>query len=194
MTIGLFPIVNSFSLNRAVSSARSARWHTGRLKINPAKNRKKDGDKSAAAFLFGRCKTIGLRISGHTAAGIFIDFTEEHKSLGTNSTSTVHTSHAASCKHQRKQVRRSEKFKSEIPRQRSPYAMKCEERSQEETERQERRARGDAWRLAKNILKLKEKDKATFFSPTNGWSPSAIRDKTGGKRICCRLRSEQCTC
>ena len=39
--------------------------------------------------------------------------------------------------------------------------------SHEEIERQERCARGDAWRLAKNILQLKETDKATFFSPTN---------------------------
>ena len=38
---------------------------------------------------------------------------------------------------------------------------------QEETERQERCARGDAWRLAKNICKVKEKEKATFFSPTD---------------------------
>ena len=55
--------------------------------------------------------------------------------------------------------------------------MKFEDRSQEEIERQERCARGDAWRLAKNILKLKETDKATFFSPSNEWSlpaPSVI--------------------
>ena len=56
--------------------------------------------------------------------------------------------------------------------------MKFEDRSQEEIERQERCARGDAWRLAKNILKLKERDTATFFSLTNEWSvpaPSAIK-------------------
>ena len=56
--------------------------------------------------------------------------------------------------------------------------MKIEDRSQEETESQERCARGDAWRLAKNILKLKDIDKATFFSPANEWSlpaPSAIK-------------------
>ena len=41
-----------------------------------------------------------------------------------------------------------------------------------------RYARGYAWRLAKNILKLNEKDKATFFSPTNEWclpAPSVIK-------------------
>ena len=31
-------------------------------------------------------------------------------------------------------------------------------------------ARGDAWTLAKHIFKLKEKDKATSFSPADEWS------------------------
>ena len=53
--------------------------------------------------------------------------------------------------------------------QRSPYAMKFEDRSQEETDRQELCARGDAWRLANKIYELKEKDKATFFSPADEW-------------------------
>ena len=48
--------------------------------------------------------------------------------------------------------------------------MKFEDRSQEEIERQKRCACGDAWRLAKNISKLEEKDKATFFSRTDEWS------------------------
>ena len=38
-------------LNRVVNSARSARLHTGRMKVNPAKTRKKDGDTSAVATL-----------------------------------------------------------------------------------------------------------------------------------------------
>ena len=59
------------------------------------------------------------------------------------------------------------KIQVKLPHQRSPYAMKFEERSQEETERQERCARGDAWRLAKNVFELKETDKATFFLPAN---------------------------
>ena len=43
----------------------------------------------------------------------------------------------------------------------------------------ERCARGDMWRLAKNILKLKEKDKAAFYSPTNEWSlPAPSTKKT----------------
>ena len=43
--------------------------------------------------------------------------------------------------------------------QRNPNAPKCEDRSQEETEWQERCAREAAWRLAKSILNLMEKIK-----------------------------------
>ena len=52
------------------------------------------------------------------------------------------------------------------PHQRSPNAPKFEDRSQEETEWQEQGAREAAWRLAKSVLKLKEKNKAAFFSPS----------------------------
>ena len=52
------------------------------------------------------------------------------------------------------------------PHQRNPNAPKFEGRSQEETEWQERCAREAAWRLAKNIQKLKEKHKTAFFSPS----------------------------
>ena len=45
------------------------------------------------------------------------------------------------------------------PHQRNPNAPKFEDRSQEEAEWQERCAREAVWRLAKNILKLKEKHK-----------------------------------
>ena len=78
-----------------------------------------------------------------------------------------------------------------ILHQRRPYAMIFEDRSQEEIERQERCARGDAWRCAKNVLKLKETDKATFFSLTNEWSlPAPSTMKPRGKRICCRFRRD----
>ena len=50
------------------------------------------------------------------------------------------------------------------PHQRSPNAPKFEDRSQEETEWQEQGAREAAWKLAKSVLKLKEHERATFFS------------------------------
>ena len=52
------------------------------------------------------------------------------------------------------------------PHQRSPNAPKFEDRSREETEWQEQGAREASWRLAQNILKVKEKHKAAFFSPS----------------------------
>ena len=52
------------------------------------------------------------------------------------------------------------------PHERSPNAPKFEDRSQEETEWQEQGAREAAWKLAKRVLKLKEPERATFFSPS----------------------------
>ena len=52
------------------------------------------------------------------------------------------------------------------PHQRSPKAPKFEDRSLEETEWQEQGAREAAWKLAKSVLNLKERDRATFFSPS----------------------------
>ena len=52
------------------------------------------------------------------------------------------------------------------PHERSPNAPNFEDRSQEETEWQEQGAREAAWKLAKNVLKLKEHQRATFFSPS----------------------------
>ena len=53
--------------------------------------------------------------------------------------------------------------------QRSPYTVKFEDQSHEETEGQERCASGDAWTFAKNIFKLKETEKATFYLPSDEW-------------------------
>ena len=43
-------------------------------------------------------------------------------------------------------------------------APKFEDRSQEETEWQEQGAREAAWKLAKSVFKLKEHERAAFFS------------------------------
>ena len=50
------------------------------------------------------------------------------------------------------------------PHERNPNASKFEDRSQEETEWQEQGAREAAWKLAKNVFKLKEHERAAFFS------------------------------
>ena len=52
------------------------------------------------------------------------------------------------------------------PHERSPNAPKFEDRSQEETEWQEQGAREAAWKLAQNVFKLKEQQRAAIFSPS----------------------------
>ena len=72
----------------------------------------------------------------------------------------------------------------------SPYAVKFEDRSHEETERQQRCVRSEAWNLAKNRYKLKEKDKATFYSSAEeSGTPSCGNKRAGGKIVRGRLRS-----
>ena len=65
------------------------------------------------------------------------------------------------------------------PHQRNPNAPKFEDRSQEETEWQERCAREAACRLAESILKLNgETIKTAFFSPSANWylpAPSNLK-------------------
>ena len=58
--------------------------------------------------------------------------------------------------------------------QRSPNTPKFEDRSQEETEWQELGAREAAWKLDKNVFKLKEHERAAFFSsPENRCLPAS---------------------
>ena len=83
------------------------------------------------------------------------------------------------------------KLQVKHPHQRSRYAVKFEDRSQEETERQQRCARSKAWNLAKNMYKLKEKDKATFYSALERMgTPGCVNKRAGRKRVCGRFRSK----
>ena len=75
------------------------------------------------------------------------------------------------------------------PHQRSPNAPKFEERSQEETEWQEQGAREAAWKLAKNVFKLKEHQRATFFSLLEYRCLPASTLKPEEREFFCRLRS-----
>ena len=61
VTFGI-PNVSFISQIRAVNSAISARLHTGRLKVNPAKNRKRMVTKCGGYI--ETCTTVGLRITG----------------------------------------------------------------------------------------------------------------------------------
>ena len=62
--------------------------------------------------------------------------------------------------------------------ERNPCAPRFEERPPEETSRQEDHARKAAWNLAKNTYKLKNADKATFYSPVDIKAPVLVSKNT----------------
>ena len=105
----IFPCVNSISPNRVVNLAISARLHTGRLKVNPAKNRK--GWWQKCSDHVERCTTIGLRISGHSRQNLYrfsrksTNQFDEHDSQKPRS--VMQTS-------EKTKVRRSEQFQSKF--------------------------------------------------------------------------------
>ena len=68
------------------------------------------------------------------------------------------------------------------PQERNPCAPKFEPRTRQETLQQERCARREVWDLAQNVQKLKARDKATFYSPTETWVMPAPSSKKPGER------------
>ena len=62
----------------------------------PSKRSKKNGDQSASGYA-EKYTTVGLRISGHGAAEVFIDFAEELKHTETNPMCSIHKSRFTSC-------------------------------------------------------------------------------------------------
>ena len=108
--------------------------------------------------------TIELRKSRYGAAGALIDFTEEIKHTETNPMCSIHKSRRTSC-WRWDQNSSFGMICPGDPHQRNPNASKFEDRSQEETERQERCAREAAWKLAKNFfLKKKQEEKFKLHS------------------------------
>ena len=155
---------------------KSGLTHTARLTNNLARSLKKNGDKSAVATL-----KITPRLGGVCQD---MELPKSTTILRKNSNILK----PIRCVKFTKAVLRHAYIRDQNPslgmicqgdpHQRSPNAPKFEDRSQEETEWQERCAREAAWRLAKSILKLDEKNKATFFTPSEKWclpAPSTVK-------------------
>ena len=70
------------------------------------------------------------------------------------------------------------------PHERNPCAPKFEERTPEETSRQEEYARKAAWNLARKIKMLKAEDKATFYSPVKNQGTGASLQKHRRTYVC----------
>ena len=93
-------------------------------------------------------------MSRYGAAEVLIDFTEEVKHMETNPMCQF-TKAVARHANIREQNPSPGMMCPGDPHQRNPNAPNLEDRSQEETEWQERWAREAAWMLARHILKLK---------------------------------------
>ena len=147
-----------------------------RVEEQPSKSYQKKGDKSAVTML-KETKNFG---------SVFQDVEPPKSSSTLRKSLTMRK--LTRCVRFIKAVLRDAKIRDQNPslnkicpvdpHQRSPNAPKFEDRSQEETEWQGHWAREAAWKLVKKIVKLNEKPKATFFSPTEKWclpSPSKIK-------------------
>ena len=101
-----------------------------------------------------------MRISRHDAAEA--NLTEELRHAEANPTCEIHKGYSRYTKIRDKNPSLGYICPGD-PHRRSPNAPKFEDRSLEETEWQEQGAREAAWKLAKNVLKLKEHQRAAFF-------------------------------
>ena len=74
--------------------------------------------------------------------------------------------------------------------ERNPWAPQFEERTQDETLKQERCARRDAWELAQDVYKLKKESKDSFYTPARAWvMPAPSSTKAGRETFRDRLWS-----
>ena len=182
MSVAILPNVNSTKQNRVVKQVISVCFPHHKVDEQPNKKtekylpfpKRKRKRRQECCDYFEKCITIGCVFTRLGNIGFSERQTDpgkpDAKSLGINSKSTVHqsTPRQASIRKKKKGPLLG-KVQVKILHQRSPYAVKFEDRSQEETERPQRCAQSKAWNRAKNIYKLKEKDKATFYSPSEEW-------------------------
>ena len=152
----------STSPKKDAGLVKSALMHTARLT---------NGDKSAVAFFFEEYTTNWLRdVEPPKSSSILRKSSNILKPIRCVQFTEAVLRHANS----RDQNPSLGMICPGDPHQRNPNAPKIEDRSQEETEWQERCAREAAWKLAKSMLKLKEHERATFFSsPENRCLPAS---------------------
>ena len=132
-----------------VGLGKSAHSHIVRLMNNLVKGLKKNGDKSAVAML-KITRQLGCVFQDMVPPMSSSIFAEENKHTEANLI-TKAVLRPANIRDQNPSLGM---ICPGDPHQRNPNAPKFEDRSQEETEWQERCAREAAWKLAKNILKL----------------------------------------
>ena len=159
---------------------KSARMRIARLQNSLAKRFKNNGDKSAVAMLkknehhhrTGRLVVNVYSSNTRQLDCVFQDMEPPKSSSIWRKSSDIRK--PIRCVKFTKAVVRHANIRDQYPslgmicpgepHERNPNAPKFEDRSLEETEWQEQGSREAAWRLAKSVLKLKEQNKAAFFS------------------------------
>ena len=177
MSIGILPNVNSIKLKRVVRPGISVCSRIIRLTNNQTKSRKRATMRRQEWC--GCCKNFlsdGLRLERLGSISFSkwktVPGKPGAKSLDTDSMNTIHSVYATSSMYPGKDRTIACKIQVENPHQRSPYATKFEDRSDEETERQQRCARSKAWNLAKNTCTSSKKKTYLHTRPRrNGYSP-----------------------
>ena len=166
------------------------------LVVNHVKGHDRSGRPDEKTWLRVETRTYGRRSSNARQLGCVFQDMKPPKSILQKSTDMQKPIQRVKFT---KAIARHAKFRDKNPslgiicpgelHQHGPNAPNFEDRSQEGTEWQEHWARKPAWKLAKKILKLKEKQKSTFFSPSEKWClPSPSKNQSWGKRIYCGLR------
>ena len=107
--------------------------------------------------------TIGLRTSRYLAAEVFIDLAGRGQTYGNQSDVVKFTKAVVRHAYIRDQNPSLGMICPSDPYQRNPNAPKFEDRSQEETEWQERRVREAAWRLAKKCYEIKGEKQSSIL-------------------------------
>ena len=134
-----------------LKSAKSAYFRTGRFKNNQTKSRRRVVTRSAVAIV------RSVRQLGCVAQDAEPSDSVTISRKGTKVLGEIRRVRFTRAVLRQANIRESKgpplnKIQVKSAHQRSPYAAKFDDRSQEETERQERCARGDARKLAESVF------------------------------------------
>ena len=168
MSIGIFPNVKSTKLNRDAKQGTSVCSRTARSKNNRGRSQKRaltlkteNDDKAAVAIV----KTVPQwscvsqdSEPSRLQRSVKHQGNPRQKVLGPIRRVRF-TVYAPSSNHPRKKGTSLAQIQVKTLHQRSPYAIKFEDSSREETERQERCARSKAWNLAKIFTSSRKRRK-----------------------------------
>ena len=166
------------NLNRDVNSAQSACSGTLRLTVSLTKKQKKSGGKDQllherSLYHWVVCLQILIR------ENLFYGKLEN---LDRNTPSNSPRARGTKLKIRERKGPSRGIVRKCVPHECSPCAPEFEERTPDKTLHQERCARRVAWNLAKNVYKLKNKAKATFYSPIEARAMLAPTSKSPKER------------